>query len=143
MPIMTTCMYHRKFLINFGSCNSSKMIMRLAVHLFTDGQLDGRGVFIEALQQVSRFDVLVEESRLLPQHCLQVLLPQPGGLPGACKMKDSGVISRFQYLLRTDMLRRGAMAHDRHQKAGSGQSSDCRDWCSRILVASTCIATTF
>ena len=59
------------------------------MHLFTNGQLDGGGVFIEALQQVSRLDMLVEECRLLPQHCLQVLLPQPGGLPGACKMEGS------------------------------------------------------
>ena len=65
------------------------------MHLFTDGQLDGRGVLIEALQQVARLGALVEEGRLLPQHCLQVLLPQPGRLPGACKMKDSGAISRL------------------------------------------------
>lgn len=39
-----------------------------------------------------------------------------------------------------DVLR---MAHDRHQDGGSGQSSDCRDWCGRNLVAFTCIATTF
>ena len=89
----------------FMQLQQSKVTRKLAGHLFTDGQLDGRGVLVQALQQVSSLDVLVEEGRLLAQHCLQVLLPQPGGLPGACKWKESSPSADSFCLLLTDMLK--------------------------------------
>lgn len=51
------------------------------LHLFTNAELDCGGVFIEALQQLSRPDVHIKVGSFLSKHRLKISPPETGGLP--------------------------------------------------------------